>query len=328
MNYYDKYLKYKNKYLNLKFNFDNLEGGDIAFIKNYNSINLFTNSHKNLKENIEIFMEEYLNPIYGFILLYNGYIYNNYYLFENIKNDDSKLIKKILKEIPSRLLPTNILMKIEPIKFGNYLALKYINYYYYLVNNNEYQMEIKLIKDKKLFNFNNYKFTSYENDFFIKIIELFNDYVQITNNNLFSFHILLYCLIWVSNNDNGIKEYYKGINQVFCIFNKYTYSIDKEKFKYIDLNIKNNDTSTNTFEHYILTIFNKDFIIYNQEWAKHFCIEKETYPDCGEVTARNLINLICFNGTNFNIEILQNLGAIDELILFYTKFNNFKNNQI
>ena len=55
MSYYEKYLKYKNKYLELK-NLLNLQyGGDKPVIRYIDQINLFTDPE----------MEAYLNPIYG-----------------------------------------------------------------------------------------------------------------------------------------------------------------------------------------------------------------------------------------------------------------------
>ena len=83
MNYHDKYLKYKNKYIQLKSELKQF-GGDKAFIKNIDAINLF----------IDEKMERYLNPIYGMILCYAGFIPNNFYLYKDkfINTDKSKLI--------------------------------------------------------------------------------------------------------------------------------------------------------------------------------------------------------------------------------------------
>ena len=58
------------------------KGGDLAFIKDYNQINLFT--HENIeeiekKEKIKE-MEQYMNPIYGYIMCNTGFIPNNFYL--------------------------------------------------------------------------------------------------------------------------------------------------------------------------------------------------------------------------------------------------------
>ena len=67
-----------------------------------------------------------------------------------------------------------------------------------------------------------------------------------------------------------------------------------------------------------------DFKIYNQEQSDTFCEEKSRYPDCGETTVRNIINLICFKDNYFNITILRELNAIPQLIEYYTQFNNFE----
>ena len=42
----------------------------------------------------------------------------------------------------------------------------------------------------------------------------------ILDDDLFTFHIILYCLCLVSNNDNGIAEYYQGIEEVFGLLSK------------------------------------------------------------------------------------------------------------
>ena len=47
-----------------------------------------------------------------------------------------------------------------------------------------------------------------------------------------------------------------------------------------------------SFELCVAKTVYKPFPILNQEWALNFCNDTK-YPDCGEVTARNLINFIC-----------------------------------
>ena len=57
MDFYTKYLKYKNKYLQLKsLQMKSLYGGDKPIINNISMINLFTDAD----------MEKFLNPIYGY----------------------------------------------------------------------------------------------------------------------------------------------------------------------------------------------------------------------------------------------------------------------
>jgi hypothetical protein len=81
----------------------------------------------------------------------------------------------------------------------------------------------------------------------------------------------------------------------------------------------------NTFEKQLIEITKKDFKIYNQEWAKNFCTINDTYPDCGETTARNLINLICFNGKHvLDIQMLSKFKPIPQLLDYYCLFNTFQ----
>ena len=88
MNYFEKYLKYKNKYLQFKSNklFSNQIGKGKPFITNTN-INFFNDDK----------ISDFLNPIYGLIMCESGYISNNYYLRENrfIYTEESRIIKKI-----------------------------------------------------------------------------------------------------------------------------------------------------------------------------------------------------------------------------------------
>ena len=137
MNYYSKYLKYKNKYLLLKSSFNNIQtGGDKPFLNKNDRINFFTD------EDGEI--EQFLNPIYGLILSESGFIINNYWLGKNnfLSNEVSKLIIKISKDIPGSVQPTNDILKLKPIDFGRYIAIKYINKYLNFISDNN--------KDKKI----------------------------------------------------------------------------------------------------------------------------------------------------------------------------------
>ena len=77
--YLHKYLKYKNKYLELV----NQKGGDIPSSSILKDINLFA-------KNTQI--EKYLNPVYGFIYYYNNFIPNNYNFYDKSNIDNIKLI--------------------------------------------------------------------------------------------------------------------------------------------------------------------------------------------------------------------------------------------
>ena len=150
----NKYLKYKSKYLqllNLKYN---QSGGDLPIINDIDSINLFTDPE----------MEKYMNPIHGFVLCNKGTIPNNYWLYKDgfINTPMGILIKKVCRDIPGNIQPTKYLMDLEPIDFGRYIALKYINmkinmmtnimtgdkYKFIQINNTKIVIDQKLIKNE------------------------------------------------------------------------------------------------------------------------------------------------------------------------------------
>ena len=314
MNYYDKYLKYKNKYLELKY-YLNQKGGDKAIIRNIDKINLFIDDE----------MEKYLNPIYGMILCYNGYITNNYFLAKSklidtpdsklIDTPDSKIIKKYTNFIPHTVQPSKEYMEYTPLDIGRFIGLKY----YKRINSNFFEITKK---KKIIFKLITSKEHKEHIELLQKYIALFGRDIQM-NENLFTFHFILYCLWWVSNNDEGISEYYKGINEVFSIINKYL----PEDKKITLINTSSDPTpNPDSFENLIFQITSEPFKIYNQEQSDTFCdlTKKIKYPDCGETTVRNLINLICFKDNRFDISILKELGAIPELEEYYRHFNNFE----
>ena len=125
MYYHQKYLKYKDKYLNLK-NTINMVGGDKPQVNILKNINLFP-SHSEL--------EEYLSPTFGFILNETGFISNHYNFFNsNNKTNDiiSTLVNKLFYKLPNsnEIKPTINLFNVKPKDIG--LLLGYL-YYHYLV---------------------------------------------------------------------------------------------------------------------------------------------------------------------------------------------------
>ena len=306
--YKQKYFKYKNKYLELKKQI----GGEKPFNKElltYN-INFFTN----LK------MAKYLNPIYGLIYSEIGYISNNYYLNEMklINTEENSYIKDITKSIPGDIQPTNKIMKLKPIDFGRYIAIKYI----YMDNPGLIEIggsgKVKLhfknqnnIDNLDIENINNY-------------INKLRKFFPLEKTNTNYFYILLYCFWWIANNYEGILAYYNGINEVIDIINRLEPIKGKIKKHYQRIDMTN-ESINNEFEKMIMEITNKPFKIYNQEWTKHFCATNHdpTYPDCGETVARNFINLMCFNGSIFDTEELKIFGPIKQLTDYYAVFDNF-----
>ena len=328
--YNKKYLKYKHKYLQTKVLIEN----NTIKIKDFEIKNKQFGGGKPFNKllydkNINFFsdpeMSEYLNPIYGLFFCESGFISNNYFLKKNnlINTIQTKNINfiKIIKEIPSGITPTNDIMLFSPIDFGRYIAIKYIflknPHLITITKNNE---PILNFSSNNISDINNIK----------KYINLLKSYFPLKSTLIETFYILLYCFWWIANDYNGILSYYEGINEVFTIINR-CISISTLKNKPIPIlkyNIidTNNLTINNNFEKTILKITNKSFNIYNQEWSKHFCNiknNKPLYPDCGEVTARNLINLMCFDGINIDISQLESFNPIPQLIEYYRVFNNY-----
>ena len=285
MNYYDKYSKYKNKYLNLKSLINKTQtGGDKPLLNPDLRINFFTEEHGEK-------VDQFLNPIYGLILTESGYIINNYWLAKNnlISTEESALIKKISKNIPGSVQPTNPIMKLKPIDFGRFIAIKYINLDLNFVFTNNKANNI---------NFNNIKREYRLSDGIISVddkntlscyIEVFKKYFKVGDyDEKIYFHIILYCLYWNTNNYSGILEYYSGVNEIFNMMNKYLKA--EKQYRIIDTIDKT--ISTGNFESTIIKITQTEFKVFNQEWPKTICKTSaiQTYPDCGETTVRNLIN--------------------------------------
>jgi hypothetical protein len=329
LDFKNKYLKYKNKYLELKKDKSILKGGDLPIIKDVYSVNIFTDKE----------MEKYMNPIYGYILTKNDLLLNLYKIYYycgeiNFFSDDDrsyfgsdninhiqhmcKITNKVCRIIPGTIQPTIELMNYEPINYGRYIGLKYINN--------------KLLKDLITINPGKNKTVINERlikkqevkDMLIKCIDDIRKYIPFFDDDKFSYQMILFCMFWVSNNENGISQYYEGIKEVFDLIQenvKDTITIPPLVLTRIE--------NPNSFEKLLLKNDNPtfpEFKLFYQEKAKNFCtvsgIKNEYYPDCGEITALNLINLIIYTQENFDITKLGN-SPIPELIEFYSVFNNF-----
>jgi hypothetical protein len=319
MNYYEKYVKYKTKYLKLTDKNYLQRGGDIPVIMHPDRINLFVDEH----------MSQYLNPIYGHVMYKTGFILNTYHLNKSGFTDEpiSKVIKKCCKiETGGMIRPTDSIANvIKPIDFGRYIAIKYINMTLEggIFKNLDRLIFIDSIQTKGDMKKILTTYINKLNTFIPVAVKNGVDY-----NEKIYFHIILYCMWWTADNDDGITQYYRGINEVFSIIQPLGSKYDK--YKQIDLE----NPPDNSFEARLLGIVinkpYKEFTIYHQQQAKNFCKTaiKLTYSDCGEVTARNLINLLCFNGENFDIIILEKFAAIPELINYYKTFNTFQRQSI
>ncbi len=285
-------------------------------------------------------MEWHMNPLYGLIYCNTGLVSNYYNLSElkiqskSINKEESKIIKETCYRIPGTqaIKPTKkIFEKMTPKEIGIFIAAKYLN----------------KIGEKKIIKLNE-KTKLYKSDYEIKpeqfekireivikinkFVPMFTDYKKNASTastasttedavdsvysaepgDLFIYRMLLYYLWWIANDEKGIDDYYEGVKEIFDIAN--ITMTGEGKIDY-------------TFEEAILPIIysQNPIQIYNQEQTLHFCDSKETntYPDCGETSVRNLINILCFENGVFNIKLLEEKGAIPELLEYYSVFNDF-----
>jgi len=140
------------------------------------------------------------------------------------------------------------------------------------------------------------------------------------------FHILLYCLWWVSADIDGIRDYYRGINETFTKINKKLSSLFFPIFPIVEIKeIKEemNDDAPPTFESIVGELVSNHKVI-NYEYALHFdkTSKHPTYPDCVETTARNFINLLMDNDGKFNIRDKKFRGINSKTIEYYTVFKS------
>ena len=331
--FHKKYLKYKEKYLKLKAKWEQT-GGAKPMSNILKGINLFVDPD----------MELYLNPIYGVIMCESGYIKNNFYLHESnfINTEDAKIISQVSREIPGLIQPTKeIMQKIKPDTIGKYIGLLYVSKSQWYKDLNAKSKALTKIVTSQVV-------TKEEKDKAIveskAIGNLIKELAKANKENIFGikpgtdnknlFHIILYCLWWVANDKSGIKKYYEGINELFSVVNKHSPNQFPlinipEDFVLTEFNKDEMTESINnpSFELIIAQLTAKSFNIFVQDYAKSYCSNpaKLTYADCGETTIRNLLNLISYDKSigQFNVRMLQNLGAINEVIEYYNVFKTF-----
>ena len=246
MLYYKKYLKYKNKYLKYK----NLLGGGPPLNNIIKNIGLF-------QKNSDI--DNFLNPIYGFIYYQTDFIKNNYNFCDNTKkNNICWFIKQLFHKLSENepIQPTSLILRnIKPKDIGIILGSLYFYKIYKSELNiklNEYNKIksseikngkaidhadiIKLNDNIKKINLNISKLISDYNTFienyiieknYVKQdikekINIICNTIKIENNinNEQFFRTILAILWYISNDKNNIRQYYEGINESFCYFNE------------------------------------------------------------------------------------------------------------
>ena len=316
-------------------------------------------------------MEQYMNPIYGLVYCEIGYITNIFYLEESgIENDwipenHVSIINELCKKEGDTTIikPTRDILNNETVTLtdiGQYIAIKYVNMLAetdkekIAKNQNGYVAGLQYLNNKNYVKNKDLqrKMTQIHKSIKKKITKN----IPFEDDDIFVFHMILYCLWWKVGNNNGFDEYYRGIQNVFDIVNECFPEKNfmlKEKPVVIpkpfvsessseSSNDSSNDSSSNhsssnhssspngestsSFEEILLDIAHVDFPVYVQEQSLHFCKEKSDryYADCGETTARNIINILCYDGEKFDPQYLIEKGAIKELIEYYEVFNTFQ----
>tara|TARA_B100000886_G_scaffold221220_3_gene153802 strand:- start:1322 stop:4738 length:3417 start_codon:yes stop_codon:yes gene_type:complete len=189
---------------------------------------------------------------------------------------------------------------------------------------------------------------------------------DIEKNNFLSqfrleFFSIFLSIMWVkaTNKDPEIISYYKGLNKILGPYQKI---LQKIKRNDVMSNFNNISNSSNiqsefneTFENFEKPDSSSDFqyslakkfkdlspsiTLQQQGYSKlhlpdsndstkiEFCLE---FPDCGEVSSRNFVKILCYNkDTNkYDIEKLKKYGASHNLIKYFeTYYNEDKINNI
>ena len=341
--YYKKYLKYKQKYLQLKNNYLQVGNGP-PLVENIKNINLFDPKSQ---------MYLFLSPLWGFIWFNTGLINNFYNFYHESKDNDSidnitglfvnDLFYKI--DLEHLLKPTKICLdkdtKFLPYQIGLLLGLTYfrLEYKNFLIEMFKHDTTNILLEKVKYMNGN----LCYKG----KIKKIINNIKSLENTqNLF--YVLLTYLWCISDDKRDFLEYYNGINDAICRFNALFYSIknnpeitikpaninyivipdDFLHSTYIESDFLKKETDD--FELALANIYKKNINsipVYSQEYVNYVDIiyGKIHYPDCAESTLRTFLNILLYNPDtlHFNLEILRNFEAIENLIQYYFNFDDF-----
>ena len=220
--------------------------------------------------------------------------------------DDLILIKNdIFKKICN--------LKISGIQFDIFSNMKYSD----LINSlSNYKRELQKIITPPTFNS---KIKEYLPDSYFK------------EYKLEKFYIILVILWYKFNNKAGIVQYYQSLNKYllndFKIIIPHDYA--NTLFTYNDFINPGKDFYSILAHIYYKNINSMQLLNYESvDYIKTICTSCTRdgcyFPDCGETTLRNFLNIIFYDVVNncFNYKRLCELGANDKLKEFYTKFNS------
>jgi hypothetical protein len=362
MDYKNKYLKYKQKYVNLKKElYDEQIGGEKPLVNILKNINLFDDT-----------MEKSLNPLHGFILL-NTNVIDNYYKFY-VPGDDffKEFITSLYHEVDTSLRPTKTLLDNSSVSVKDFGILLGFLYVAKTVDiNSLVETKLKLLKEEKgklqteIEKINTHiKRTKYTEEQKINpnlCVEKLKVQLKETESNITTvknfysvinykfkkpffnklikreikdvyLHVLLSVMWWKSNDKTLIKEYYLGINHIFSYLNRIlnlnleiiNIPVDFETDNYTRSELKN--YKADNFNQALAVSFvinNGDLKIFSDDITVYF---DNSFSDCGETALRNFFNILLFDEVSgsFNLEILKLLYPIDILTEYYETFNNIE----
>jgi 6,7-dimethyl-8-ribityllumazine synthase len=359
--YYKKYLKYKQKYLQLKNNYLQIGGGP-PLVENIKNINLFELNSEKYKFLSPIwgfiwFNTGLINNYYNFYNKYNdtndssieyktGKFVNRLFFKVNLE----ELVRPTKECFASKQdtltqddLKKDDPYKIEPYQIGLLLGLKFFN-----LKNNELITELKKNPYGKILltkvNYVNKYNKCYQN----KIITFINK-TNSLDDAQYIFHVILTYLWYMADDKTDFIEYYNGINDAICRFNALFHSIKEQKItipeqitipdidyivipdNFLDIYRRSDflTKETDDFELVLTDTFKKgnSIPIYSQHEVNYYDSKYGyiNYPDCGESTLRTFLNIILYDPITlkFNLDILSDLKAIDNLKEYYRVFDDF-----
>ena len=313
INYYKKYIKYKNKYLEIKSQNGGIPLRDIIF-----QISEIEDPEMNL----------YLNPLFGFVYYSNGFIFNYKYFYPETS------IGKILNEKEERFFhqvgnvikpSEHLLPKLSCKEIGIIAGLLYL---ICIKNINECTRELlleyplykpagesKKSKDRskiltKLFYDSFEEAKTKVEEAKTKVEEAKVEEAKEILQDLF--RLLLVILWWKIENPKNISEYFEGLKQSIT-----------------SLTLKADTEETVEFKNLFIQTLSPIELI-EMAKVKHFCydvslisglrITDETYPNCGENVLNNLFNILAHYYKKDFMSKLINLKANPKLINFYKTF--------
>ncbi len=340
MEYYSKYIKYKNKYLYLK-NINNIIktqqiGGDKPSVFSTKQIN--------------IIKYDTLNPFNGFIWFSSNLI-RNYYKFDgSILGNLVRSLFIIIGDSDELRVTKYITDDIKPYQLGMIISQCFL----YIYGKNKYSDE----KNNMLFTNDNELLKNSDSiqilyDLIISNIKKIKHGKDTDTEMLVLnfFNILLAVMWYITDNREGILEYYKGINHVFTKQqisegengDKYEVNLDDfnkdNLYNYNDLiNYKPDEkldyeylASIIYYHHNKIQLNDYETVYINGFIHKindiNIQLNNISFSDCGETTIRNFFKILFMRlnesktGFIYDTKLMEEFGVIKEVIDFFKKYD-------